>query len=595
MYPLYHHFKSCLLIFHLFALFAATGCQGNESVNKDIGAGPDVVYTIGDSYTLTFSDLHAYARNRGVHFRYDDALEGYTDVMYEMVGNQFKRFDFFDRNLHENQELLLPMQRYINEELVAAYYNQEFYEKYLTDSFLRDAHEKMQHEVIYRQIVLFDAKHVQEGEQRTLESIADSIVGVIEQGGDFSMLVRTYSQDQGSIRTNGYAQPATWTRSLRFPVDSIVFQLNPGDVDVIRHNNAHYIVQVTDRNIVRLDPFEQMEEEIRQRVKDALRPKSVEEYETFLERLVDEGSLEWNDESVEIIIRWFRQPVFFSSAIYRDVIGEAIEEGNNFEIVSYDDGVVDLKKLLFLLDNILIPSDSPTFSKKMVKEYLVEALREMKVGELAKEAGLLEQIFNPVTRNWAIRNEILIAYNNHIIESQIPEPTQERLRAFYEQYKDSLFYQLRTVTARIISAESESRIEELKSQYEAGTPFTELAHRIQVRVFYRDRDGTVNVRNNRPQPGLQDIAIKLEEGDVVGPVEFHHPDYGTVPSLVWASRVLPEKQLSFEEASNRIEMVFREYQRAKINETTISDIRENYDYRFYEEHLIKNLKDRGLL
>lgn len=576
------------IIILLPVLVLTISCRSADTAN-DIEVDTGVVYTIGDSYQLTFQDLHAYAQNQGVGHRYDDALEGYVDIMNEMVGNQFKRFDFFDRNLHEKEELLLPMQRYINEELVTAYYNQEFLDTYLTDAALREAYENMQREVIYRQIVLRDDEH------NSVEAKADTILQKIEEGEDFSRLVSTYSQHQRSMRTSGYAEPATWSRSVRFPVDSVAFNLYPGEVDVVRHNNAHYIIKATDRNRIQLDPFEEMEEEVKRRVRDAYIQQSVNEYDRFLEELVDEKSAQLKEDNINKVIEWARQPGFFSANLYRDVIKEELEADNNFHIFSYNGGVVDLEKYLFLLDNILRPTDSSSFTREMLKDYMVNALREMKVGELAKEAGLLYEIFTPVTQNRVIRNELLIAYNNHVIESQIPEPSQDKLKDFYEEVKDSLFYQLKTVYTRIITADSESEIEDLKAQYEAGTPFTDLAHRIQVRVFYRDRDGSLHVRHNRPQPDLENIVIELEEGDVIGPVDFLMTDGGTVPALIRANRVLPEKQLDFDEVTDRIEREFRDYHRAKINEKEISNIRENYEARFYEEHLIRNLKDRGLI
>jgi len=592
---MYQHIQMYSIIILFSALFAVFGCRGNETAIKDIDVDPGVVYAIGDSYTLTFEDLHAYARNLGVHFRYEDALEGYIEVMLEMVGNQFKRFDFFDRNLQENEELMLPMRRYINEELVAAFYDQKFLGNYLTDEFLRDTHKKMQNEVIYRQIVLFEDERHSDEEKKSLENNVESIVERIKKGEDFSNLLNTYSQDQRSLRTNGYAQPAIWRRSVRNPVDSLAFRLNPGDVEVVRHNNAFYIVKVTDRNRISLSPFEEMEDDVRRQVRDAYMQRSFDEYERFLESLIDEESLQWHEEGIETFIRLAGQPGFFRDDLYRDYINQELNKGNNFVILSYADGTVNLEKLLFLLDNVLSLQASSRLTVNVIKDYLVAALREMKVGELATEAGLLEKIFNPVTDNWALSNEILIAYNNHVIENQISDPTPERLKAFFEEVKDSLFYQLRTVYTRIITADSESQVEELKSRYQAGTSFAELAHRIQVRVFYRDRDGNVHVRNNRPQPDMENIIINLEEGEVAGAVYFYHPERGRIPSLVLANRVLPEKQLSFEEVSDRIENVFREHQRAKINERTISDIRANYDYRFYEEHLIQNLRDRDLL
>ncbi|MDI6402305.1 peptidyl-prolyl cis-trans isomerase [Balneolaceae bacterium ANBcel3] len=591
---MYRMVQKYLIIVPFFALFVVFGCESTDTSQNN--KNTQVVYTIGDTYTLTFDDLNAYAQNLLVPVRYDDMLEGYTDVKNEMVRNQFKRFDFFDRGLHEKEEVLLPMQRHINEELINAYFNQEYLEEYLTEDFARKVYEEMKYEVGYRQIVLRD-KEQSEGEVRsTLQDKADEIVSKIGRGEDFGRLVRTYSQHEATIRTDGYAEPASWKRSVMFPVDSVVFTLEPGDVEVVTHNNAFYIVKVTHRNRVSLDPFEEIEEQVKNQIREAYIEKSLEEYDRFLEQLVSEENLQWNQEAIEKIIEWSRQQGFFGRALYRDTFSKELEKGNNFEIVSYNDEIIDLEKFLFLLDYILIPSDSYDIPENNLKEYFVTALREMKVGELAKEEGLLEEIFHPATKNWVIRNEILIAYNNHVVENMIPEPTEERLRAFYEGVKDSVFYQLRTVFTHIITADTEDEILRLKAEYEAGTPFNVLAHRIQRRTITRDRDGKVYVRNHRtPQPHLEPLAIDLEANDIIGPVEFNDPQKGWAPALVLAQRVLPEKQLSFDEVSEIIEREFKSHHRAIINDKLISEIRSRYDHHFYEEHLVNQLKDRGML
>jgi len=609
MMYMYQFLHKYLTVIFLLGLFALIGCRDTTTADKDIVVDSNVIYTtadrdivvdsnviytIGDLYTLTFQDVDAYARSLGVHLRYEDALYGYTKIMQELVGNQYKRFDFFDQKLHEKQEIMLLMQRYIHEELAAAWYEHSFVGKYLTDEYLRASYEKMKYEVTYRQIVLFDNNSAG-NDAEPVDEIVQHILKSLENGEDFSRLVNRYSQDIGSHRTGGYAPAARWNTIIQDPVHAAIFTLNPGSIEVIRHINAVYIVQIISREQVYLAPFEEMKSELVEQVRTAYLQKSFEEYEHFLEQLVSESNLEWNEQAILLLVDWSRQPGFFRDKQYRDYIVQELNKGNNFEILLYADGTVNLEKLLFLLDNVLSFPESQTFTPDVLKDYLVTALRIMKVGELAKEAGLLEEVFNPVTTNWALSNEILIAYNNHVIDNQIPDPTPERLMAFYEEVKDSLFYQLRTVYTHIIAADNESQVQDLKSKFMAGMPFTELAHRINVRVFYRDRDGKVHVRNTRPQPEMTNIVINLEEGDVAGPVYFHHPERGRVPALVWAKRILPEKQLNFEEVSDRIEKIFREHQRAKINERVISNIRENYESRFFEEHLVQNLRDRGLL
>lgn len=557
----------------------------------------DIIAAVGDSYTLSFSRLNNYVNNQFLIQRNPDrsALDIYEEAAEKLMDDQLKRYDFFERNLHEEQELLLPIQRNINEELITAYFNQEFLGEHLTEENIQNAYEKMDREVTYRQIVLNKPEESGSDELEEIQNLVTSIRDRLDEGQDFGELVLEYSQDEETARRGGYARPVTWERSLREPVLNIAFDLEPDEFRTVETQNAYYIIEVTEVETIEKPSFEEARAEIREELRNNYIEPSLDEYDEFLDELVDEESFEWNSDGLEQIIEWTQETSRFFREAYRDTMQQAIENGNNFTILTHADGTVDLEEYLRLLDHVLIPGTSSSYDSDDLKSHLTEAMKEDIVGRRAREAGLFEDIFHPGTDNDVLQNRIVSKYNRHVIQENTPDATEENLREFYESKKDELFYQLHTVNTRIIVADDETHANELIERYQAGTDFNDLAHTILIRQFYRDRDGTVHTRHEVDQPNLGDEAMELSENEITGPVTFYHPEQGPKPAIMIATRVRDEGVLAYEDISDKVEEEFKEHHREKVESELLDELRQKYTMTFYEDHLRAKLEERDLL
>lgn len=571
-------------------LVLAVGCS-NQTPSSTTSP---YIAKVGTDFEISFEELDQYAQSRFYQQRFDDNYEGYLQALNLLVDNQLKRLDFFDRGLHNNRELTRNILRTINEELVIRYFRTEFLGEYITEEEIRQAYDKMGREVTYRQIVLNKPENT---EPDTVESIQQQAVDIrdsIENGADFDELVSRYSQHERSVRVSGYMEPIDWRRSLLSPLYGTIFELGEGETRIFNAPQAFYILKVDDITDEPVEPLDEVRDEIRDALEDRYMNQSLEKFDQFQQDLIDEDSFEWHEEALTQILDWSQTPRFFRNNIYRDTLGRTLEEGDNFTIAVHDGGEVNLSDYLRLLDEILIPGEGD-LEIEDIKNQVKEALRTDLTANKAREAGLEEEVFHPYSKNPVIRNRLVEIYNQHIIDEQVPEPDEKALRKFYEANKDSLYYQLHTVTTYMVVSDDRETAEQRLQQYRDGTSFRDLAHEVLVRVYYRDRNGELRTRHSRNELPLGDIVITMQPDEVAGPASYEHPEKGTQYALIYCTRVLEEKQLTFEEVADRVEEDYDEYHRELIEKELLEELYNRYEVVIHRDYLRERMSEAGLI
>ena len=280
--------------------------------------------------------------------------------------------------------------------------------------------------------------------------------------------------------------------------------------------------------------------------------------------MIDESKLKWNDKALNQLVSWSKIPNFYNG-IYKDTLQQAISKNKDFIILTYSGGNVDLKEYLRLLNNVLIPKSDKNTDKDDIKNFLLEAVRTDKIVKKAEDLGLEKTIFNPQTNNPVLKNQIVYLYNLAVVDSQIPEPTGEILHKFYNEQKDSLFYQLKKINIYAMIFPGEKKAEEVMQRIESGTPFEKISGDWFVKTFIRDREGNIKSYFSREEPFLGKAAFKLKLNETAGPVAYNDPEKGKQYAIIKCVNIRPEKQLFFADVKNSIVEDFRNYQR-EINE-----------------------------
>jgi len=544
------------------------------------------VAVIDDHYKISFAELHKYVYDEFFHRRYRDMSEAYTRALDEMILNQLKCIDFFDRGLDKDQQLIQSIQRYINEELTVKYFESEYLGKYTSEEFARKTYEQMGKEIYYQQIVLNKPENASDAQLDALKNQALEIKTKAEQGVDFKELIKQYAPDNASDVS---ILIIDWKKSMVSPHNRIIFNLNKGDVRILNEYNAYYIVKITDVKPIKLKPFDKVKDELITQLQDSYYHTSLEEYDRDKEALINEDSIVWNEKALDQLVKWSRIPNFYK-AIYRDTLQNAISSGRNLVILTYPEGQVDLKEYLRLLNEILILGDSREITKEQLKEFIVEALRSDKIVRKAKDLGLEKEVFNPYTKNPVLKYKIVELYDKTVIESQIPEPTEAALWEFYQANQDSLYYQLEKINLFAMIFSDKAEADQMWAKIQAGTPFEKASNRWFVKTFIKDRDGQIKSYLSKEPPYLGEAAFKLQESEVDGIIEYTDAEKGRQYAVIYCKRRIPEKQLAYNEVKGTIKDDFINYHRKQISQEVTQYLYDNYEVTINEKVLAKAIK-----
>ncbi|MFZ1289339.1 MAG: peptidyl-prolyl cis-trans isomerase [Melioribacteraceae bacterium] len=566
-------------LFFIILTFIIVGCV---KAKTNLGEAEKIIAQIGKDYKITLSDLEQYIKDWNYNKKFREKEKIYNSALNDLITNQLKRFDFFDRKLDQNNELMNLERRSINYEIINTYFDKKFVSKYVNDSTAAKAYKEMDKEIICYDILLPISEKTTKEDLDSLKALALEIENNIFNNIQLDEIIKKHSLENSAIvKTIN----VSWSQSMNDPIAFVAFQLQKGSTQVLYNLDGFHILKAIDTKIIKLEPFEEVKEEIISDLKKGYYQTYNDEYSAYRKNLIDYSTIIWNESSLDQIVKWSNIDKFFGDA-YKDTMQNAISNGNNFEILTYNKGKIDLKEFLRLLDEVVILNPNIILNDGSVKEFISDAVYDDNIVKAARKIGLEKELINPYTKNITIKSKIVYLYNLEIIERNTPEATTENLMKFYNEQRDSVFYQLNKVNiyTRIYSDSADATMEIKKIS--SGTPFEKISDRWFVKTFIRERDGTLKSFRSIEPPYLAEAAFKLELNQVSGPIEFEDAEKGKQYAVIKAIHILPEKQLSFDEVKGkRIEEDFKNFYRQKISMEIESNLKKKYNAKIFDEEL----------
>jgi len=536
----------------------------------------NIVAEVGNGYTISFSELQQYHSDGLFGKRYHHSeLRGYGEALNEMITKRLKLVDFFESELHEDSTLMQNIQRVISEELIVMYFEQQYLDKYITEEAVNTYYEKLDKEVTYRQIVLKKPGKPSQQKIESLRQKAKNIRQEVLQNKEFGELVTKYSEDPESAKKGGYKPAVTWNDASTNSFYRKIFSMKPGMVRVFERGSGFYIVKVERVEARKVQPLSQLREKIVNNLEDVYMEDALLDYDRDFKALLTADSLRWNEDALAQLVEWSRQDRFYQEN-YQDTLRKAFSGGRNFTIVTYPDGQVDLREYLRLLNNVLLLESTKTITAQDIKDYIKEAIRTDIVLHKARELNLDEKVITRDTPSKVLRDEFIGLYNRRKIYEQIPEATEDALREFYQEHRDSLFYQQDKVNIYAIIRESKQAATDLWNTYEQGTSFEDLSRSWQVRTFVRNRNGEIQSFASSREPHLGKEAFRLKEGEITGPIEFTDPDRGTQYAIIKCVKKRQAGYVEFSETRDTIRETFREFHERRLRDSLKRSLREKY-------------------
>jgi hypothetical protein len=546
----------------------------------------NIVVKYDNNHSVTINDLHKYVKDWLYYKKFPDRSDAYNNALKDMVTNQLKRIDFFEKGLDKNQELVQSINRIINEELVAEYFETQYLGKFTTEENAKKIYGMMNREVVYQMIELSKPVGASQKQLDSLKEKALAIKSEIDNGKDFSLLVKKYSQNKTSLMNNGFMPPLGWKQSFLYPHNKVIYNLNKNDVRILNSTNAFLIVKIADINYTHLEPYDSLKDEIISDLKSIYVDSSLTEYEKDKDQLIDNESLKWNSAALKEIVQWSNIPNFYRSE-YQKTFKDAIENGNNKIILTYNGGTVDYKELLRLLNNVLIIRDFRGMEEEHIKKYLAEAIRTDLIVKKAESLDLKKNIFYAFTANPALKYQIVKLYNQAEIEAKLPEATDEALHRFYKENENTLYYQLEKRNLFVMVFPNKVDAEKALVKINTGTPFEKVTGVYSVKTYIKERDDGIKSFGKDENPIFGKVGFELKESEVTGPIEFKDENDQSEYALIKCYHIRPEKQLTYNDVSNSITEDFKNYHREIIEKEIEVQLRNKYNPIINEKVLAK--------
>jgi hypothetical protein len=555
---------------------------GSTIINTDKDS---IVAMIGNDFKISFKDLGKYVTDWQYNLKYRDKFVGYKIALETMILNQLKRFDFFDRGMDKNDDIMRGIRRTINEELLVQYFDKHFVAKYANEINAAKSYKLMDKEVIGYQIVLPIKRDEKNATLDSLKKKAIEIKNEFNNSEQIGIIIKKYS------RKDVYEENPRivhWEQSIKDPVAKEIFNLQKGATRVIRSIDGFYIVKVKEVRKIKVEPYEKIKNDIIQKLKEGYSETYYNEYNQLKKSQVDEKSLNWNEKGLEKLVEWSNIPNFYMG-VYKDTIQKFLNKGNSFEILSYNNGKVDLKEYFRLLDEVLIMNASETITVEKVKSFVLEAIYSDFIVKKARGTDLEKNFFNPYTNNSQLKHRIALIYNKVEIEDKIPRATAEDLRNFYTEQKESFLYQLAKVNIYAhIYSDSLLAAEEMK-KINNGIPFEKISNNWYNKAFIRERDGKLNSYLSTEPPYLAEASFKLRLNEVAGPIVYYDKEYGNQYAIIKCSDLRPEKQPTYDEVNNSIKEKFIDFYQQRITESVEKRLKAKYKVEIFQDVLMKQI------
>ena len=565
------------------------GCKSSESTQDK----SNIVAKYDGGYTVTTNELYKFAEDWLYFYKFKNKSDALSNALNDLLVDQFKRMDFFEKGLDKDEKLIQGINRIINEELVTYYFNKEYIGKYVNEEYAKKIYKITDKQIIAKQIVL--NKPDSGATQAQINSVKEKALKIkseLDNGSNFDSLVIKYSQDKQSLQNNGYMPPVGWKQSIIDPLGNVIFSLNKNDVRVLNDNNAFRIVKIVEINKVPVEPFDKIKKDIMSYLKNGYYQTSIDEYEKDAKGLIDKNSLKWNESAIKQIIKWSDEPNFYKGK-YEETFKNALANDNNKTILTYNKGIVDYKEYLRLLDNILIlPSSTNNLKEDDLKKFILEAIRTDLIVKKADSLDLKKNIFNPFTENPALKYQLVILYNKAEIDAKIPDTTDEALHKFFKENENTMYYQLEKRNIFEMVFPNRDEAENASKKIKQGIPFEKVTGRYFVWTYIKDRNGEIKSYQDSEKPVFGEIAFKMKESEISEPISFEDENNQTKYAILKCFHIRPEKQLTYNDVKNSITEDFKNYYRKIIANDVEKELKNKYHPEIFEDVLKQMLSSK---
>jgi hypothetical protein len=139
------------------------------------------------------------------------------------------------------------------------------------------------------------------------------------------------------------------------------------------------------------------------------------------------------------------------------------------------------------------------------------------------------------------------------------------------------------------SAKAAADINEIKK----GTPFEKVSNAWLVKMFIRERDGSLKAYRTAGGDYLAKAAFELNLNESAGPIEYYDSTKVKQFAVIKCFQIQPEKQLTYDDVKGkRIEEEFKNYYRQRIADEVDARLKKKYNVEIFEDVLSETIASK---
>lgn len=279
--------KRCYVIVLFFILMFAA-CGPKEKT----------VAIIGKKKSVTVQELISFYNQRNRQKAANASYSQLKDVLDRMIEDKIKILAAYDMHLDQDSTLLKRVENYRVNLMLGTLHEIKVTDQVVNESLIRDYYNKSSKDVEYQDLFIPMKRSAEPAVKQEKKKKAEMIVKELREGKNFSQLVKEYSQDPDIYVTE---KTISYTR-INDPFQSEVFSLPLGETsDVIKDYKGYHIVYIKKFHSQDMEPYNQKRDDIKKQLSRQLTVSMQKEAQRYLEKLVQEADITWNDETLKVL------------------------------------------------------------------------------------------------------------------------------------------------------------------------------------------------------------------------------------------------------------------------------------------------------
>jgi parvulin-like peptidyl-prolyl isomerase len=418
----------------------------------------------------------------------------------------------------------------------------------LTPSALRKLYDKMKYELDVSHILIAynNTKKLNNRTKEEARALIDELSLKVNDD-NFEELVMKYSDDGSKERNMGHLGWATaghWVDEF----EDAAYKLEPGEYsEPIETAFGFHIIKLNERKEVSLEPFEQVRDELIDFAFDNWRAKFILRETAVFDSLMTANPLVLNDSLLlDFLDRFSRlsKNVFYSEQFTAYDILNIFSD--TLTVGYLGDTPIDKTWITQFLKMISLQLP-PRFTDRASFEGFLEQNRKGSIlYTAALNIGLDKSPEFTKTRNVFLAKKSSGLFDKLYVFEQI-SPSPEKLKDFYETYKNDLYATPEKATVREVLLKDSTLAVEIYNRVLKGESIEDLASEYSERNVGRKNKGIIPAFKKNQYGEMSIAAFNMLDGEIAGPFKL-----GDYYSVIQRVALIPAGYRDYEQVKYRI-------------------------------------------